>query len=105
MIRQDIENMPKDINLGYKNEIDFYFKRAYVDERIIEGEDLPDMLAGPMILNREVFVKDEKDDEKIDRNISFNEKQTSYNNFSGQQNERNSSSLPLKRTLKNPSLN
>lgn len=100
MIRQDIENMPKDINIGYKNEIDFYFKRAYIDERMIEGDDLPDMLAGPMMLKTDVFVNDEK----IDRNKFLNEKQNS-NDISDQQNGPNSSSLPLKRTLKNPSLN
>lgn len=102
MIRQDIENMPKDVNIEYKNEMDFYFKRAYVDERIIDGEDLPEMLAGPMMLNTDVFVKD---DERIDRNKFVNEKQKSYHNFSDQQNEQNSSSLPFKRTLTNPPLN
>lgn len=58
---EKIQNM-SDEDKEFQNQIDFFYKRAYLDDRIIRGDDLPEILMGPPILNTEVFVATAEDD-------------------------------------------
>lgn len=55
MLRQDVEK-GTNVTSEFKAEIDSYLKRAYLDERVVESEDLPDLLTGPFMLNTDTFV-------------------------------------------------
>lgn len=64
MLREVAEDPQSPIE--FRNEIDFYFKRAYLDERIVEGEDLPELLNAPPMLNTDVFVAVANEDDLND---------------------------------------
>ena len=55
MLRQDVEK-GTNVSKEFKTEIDSYLKRAYLDERVMESEDLPDLVMGPLMLNTDTFV-------------------------------------------------
>lgn len=71
MLREDSEKLKDASDVDFKDQIDFFYKRAFVDGRILEGEDLPELLSGAPMLNTDVFIPVEVNDrdELIDHEI------------------------------------
>lgn len=73
MLREDTERLKEHLqDDDFKTQIDIFYKRAYLEERLINSEDLPELLAGQPMLNTETFVAA---DIPQDTNLEFDESQ------------------------------
>ena len=63
MIRADLEKHKE--NEEYRNQIDTFYRRAYLESRLIDGEDLIEIVSGEPVLRTDVLLVEKFDNDGV----------------------------------------